>query len=72
MKTFLLTGKVSAAKRAALGDVCIHFSILEFKIEQTIWALRDQPRKIGRLHTRARGSGAGALRRCSLHDVPTA
>lgn len=52
MQTFLVSGHVAAAKRAALGDVCIHFSILEFKIEQTIWAFRGHNRKIGRLYTR--------------------
>jgi len=52
MQTFLASGRVAVAKQAALGDVCIHFSILEFKIEQTIWALRGHSRKIGRLRTR--------------------
>lgn len=52
MKIFRLTGRVAADRCAALGQVCIHFSILEFKIEQTIWALRGHPRKIGRLQTR--------------------
>lgn len=50
--TFAVGGRISATKRAALGDVCISFSVLEFRIEQTIWALRGQRRKIGRLHTR--------------------
>ena len=52
MRTFEISGHIGADKRAALGDVCIHFSILEFKVEQTIWAFRGHGRKIGRLQTR--------------------
>ena len=50
--TYTMTTRIAAAKLAALGDVCIHWSFLEFRLEQAIWAFRGQTRKVGRMHTR--------------------
>lgn len=51
---FLLrpTGTIPYRLVQGLGLVIVHFSILEWKIEQTIWALRKNSRDIGRQYTR--------------------
>ncbi|MGZ5961052.1 MAG: hypothetical protein ACXWLE_08185 [Rhizomicrobium sp.] len=48
METFVFTGHVSMAKLAGLGNICIHFALLEMRIEQCIWAIRGHTRKTGR------------------------
>jgi len=49
---FAFSSRVSKEKLAALGRMCVHFSLLEMKIEQCIWGLRGLTRKTGRLETR--------------------
>jgi hypothetical protein len=48
MQIVNVTGKVSKDRLAALGRLCIHWSILESRIEFLIWAIRGTPRKAGR------------------------
>ena len=48
MQTYVVSGNVSASKRAALGRMVIHWSMLEQRVEQVIWALRGHTRKVGR------------------------
>lgn len=46
--TFRITPKIGKEKRAALGNLCIHWAILEQRVEQVIWALNGVDRKAGR------------------------
>lgn len=48
---YQVSNKVSIELRAALGQLCVDFSILEWSVERSIWALKGQDRKSGRITT---------------------
>ncbi len=48
MPIFIVTGQVAKDKRAALGNVCVQWAILEQRVEQVIWAFQGIDRKAGR------------------------
>ncbi len=45
---FKLTHEVPKERRAAIGEVCVRWSMLEHAVEHVIWTLRGDSRKAGR------------------------
>lgn len=48
---YQISRSVSVAKRAAVGQVCVDFAILEWAVDRSIWALKGHDRKSGRVLT---------------------
>lgn len=48
---YQVSNKVSMDLRAAIGQLCVDFSILEWSVDRSIWALKGQDRKSGRITT---------------------
>lgn len=48
MAVYRASNKIAARKLAALGNLCIHWSFLEQRVEQVIWMLQGKNRKAGR------------------------
>ncbi|WP_395019779.1 hypothetical protein [Dongia sp.] len=51
MAVYNTSAKVSNRMCTALGRLCVEFSVLEWNVERTIWAIQGHDRKVGRTKT---------------------